>query len=192
MSGKDVISIASTGSGKTLAYLIPLFRHVLDQRPLAILEGPIALILAPTRELAVQITLEVKKFTKHLAMSNSRKNETLRVVCAFGGSDIKAQIGELKRGAEIVVATPGRLIDLLVANSGRVANLKRVTFVVLDEADRMFDMGFEPQVSKILSNARPDKQVLLYSATFPKGMEICAKRWYVVHVSCSSVCLFCH
>lgn len=174
MSGRDVVSIASTGSGKTLAYLIPMFRHILDQRKLAILEGPIGLVLVPTRELAVQITLECKKFTKYLSLGGS---QNLRVVCAFGGADIKEQIGELKRGTEIVVATPGRLIDLLSANSGRVTNLKRTTIVVLDEADRMFDMGFEPQVSKILCNVRPDRQTLLFSATFPKNMEISARKW---------------
>lgn len=82
----------------------------------------------------------------------------------------------MKRGAEIVVCTPGRLIDLLCANSGRVTNLKRVTYLVLDEADRMFDMGFEQQVMKIIGNIRPDAQRVLFSATFPKQMEALARK----------------
>jgi ATP-dependent RNA helicase DDX46/PRP5 len=97
-------------------------------------------------------------------------------VCAYGGSPIKDQIADLKRGAEIVVCTPGRMIDLLAANGGRVTNLKRVTYVVLDEADRMFDMGFEPQVMKIIANVRPDRQTVLFSATFPKAMEALARK----------------
>lgn len=99
-----------------------------------------------------------------------------KAVCAYGGSPIKDQIAELKRGAEIIVGTPGRIIDLLSANSGRVTNLKRVTYVTLDEADRMFDMGFEPQVMKILANIRPDRQTVLFSATFPKQMEALARK----------------
>jgi ATP-dependent RNA helicase DDX46/PRP5 len=137
MSGRDVIAVAKTGSGKTIAFILPMLRHIKDQRPLESMEGPIAIIMTPTRELAVQIHKECKNFLKVL---------NLRAVCAYGGSPIKDQIAELKRGAEIVVCTPGRLIDLLCANSGRVTNLRRTTFMVLDEADRMFDMGFEPQV----------------------------------------------
>ena len=137
MSGRDVIAVAKTGSGKTIAFILPMLRHIKDQRPLENMEGPIGIIMTPTRELAVQIHKECKNFLKVLG---------LRAVCAYGGSPIKDQIAELKRGAEIVVCTPGRLIDLLCANSGRVTNLRRTTFLVLDEADRMFDMGFEPQV----------------------------------------------
>uniref|UniRef100_A0A2K6TRI1 Probable ATP-dependent RNA helicase DDX46 n=1 Tax=Saimiri boliviensis boliviensis TaxID=39432 RepID=A0A2K6TRI1_SAIBB len=85
-------------------------------------------------------------------------------------------IAELKRGAEIIVCTPGRMIDMLAANSGRVTNLRRVTYVVLDEADRMFDMGFEPQVMRIVDNVRPDRQTVMFSATFPRAMEALARR----------------
>ena len=92
-------------------------------------------------------------------------------MCAYGGAAIKDQIADLKRGAEIVVCTPGRMIDLLTANNGRVTNLRRVTYLVLDEADRMFDMGFEPQVMKIIQNVRPDKQMVLFSATFPRSVR---------------------
>ena len=167
MSGRDVIGVAKTGSGKTMAFLIPMFRHIKDQRPLTSMEGPIGLIMAPTRELATQIHKDCKPFLKAL---------NLRAVCAYGGAPIKDQIADLKRGAEIIVCTPGRMIDLLAANAGRVTNLSRVTYVVLDEADRMFDMGFEPQVMKIMANIRPDRQTVLFSATFPRNMEALARK----------------
>lgn len=167
MSGRDLIGVAKTGSGKTIAFLIPMFRHIKDQRPLENMEGPIGLIMTPTRELATQIHKDCKPFLKALG---------LRAVCAYGGAPIKDQIADLKRGAEIIVCTPGRMIDLLAANAGRVTNLRRVTYVVLDEADRMFDMGFEPQVMKIMANVRPDRQTVLFSATFPKNMEGLARK----------------
>ncbi|KAL2832096.1 hypothetical protein BDW59DRAFT_115371 [Aspergillus cavernicola] len=167
MAGRDVIGVAKTGSGKTMAFLIPMFRHIKDQRQLDNMEGPIGLIMTPTRELATQIHKDCKPFLKAL---------NLRAVCAYGGAPIKDQIAELKRGAEIVVCTPGRMIDLLAANAGRVTNLRRVTYIVLDEADRMFDMGFEPQVMKILNNVRPDRQTVLFSATFPRNMEALARK----------------
>lgn len=167
MSGRDLIGIAKTGSGKTLAFLLPMFRHILDQPPLADGDGPIALIMTPTRELCMQIGRDSKKFTKSLGLSH---------VCVYGGTGISEQIAELKRGAEIIVCTPGRMIDMLAANSGRVTNLRRVTYVVLDEADRMFDMGFEPQVMRIMENVRPDRQTVLFSATFPRQMEALARR----------------
>ncbi|CCM04836.1 uncharacterized protein FIBRA_07029 [Fibroporia radiculosa] len=167
MSGRDVIGVAKTGSGKTIAFLLPLFRHIKDQRPLEQMEGPMAVVMTPTRELAVQIHRECKPFLRVLG---------LRAVCAYGGSPIKDQIAEMKKGAEIIVCTPGRMIDLLTANSGRVTNLKRVTYLVLDEADRMFDMGFEPQVMKIVNNIRPDRQTVLFSATFPKQMDSLARK----------------
>ncbi|XP_071399172.1 probable ATP-dependent RNA helicase DDX46 isoform X1 [Centroberyx affinis] len=167
MSGRDLIGIAKTGSGKTIAFLLPMFRHIMDQRPLEEAEGPITVIMTPTRELALQITKECKKFSKPLG---------LRVVCVYGGTGISEQIAELKRGAEIIVCTPGRMIDMLGANSGRVTNLRRVTYVVVDEADRMFDMGFEPQVMRIVDNVRPDRQTVMFSATFPRAMEALARR----------------
>jgi len=167
MSGRDLIGIAKTGSGKTMAFLLPMFRHVMDQPPLAPNEGPIALIMTPTRELAMQTYSECMRFARILG---------LKVVCAYGGAPIKDQIADLKRGAEIVICTPGRMIDLLIANSGRITNLKRVTYLVLDEADRMFDMGFGPQVVKIINNIRPDKQAVLFSATFPKQMDLLARK----------------
>ncbi|GBP30557.1 Probable ATP-dependent RNA helicase DDX46 [Eumeta japonica] len=167
MCGRDLIGIAKTGSGKTLAFILPMFRHVLDQPPLEETDGPISLIMTPTRELCMQIGKDIKKFAKSLG---------LRVVCVYGGTGISEQIAELKRGAEMIVCTPGRMIDMLAANSGRVTNLRRVTYVVLDEADRMFDMGFEPQVMKIIDNIRPDRQTVMFSATFPRQMEALARR----------------
>ncbi|XP_078576628.1 putative ATP-dependent RNA helicase DDX46 isoform X2 [Branchiostoma floridae x Branchiostoma japonicum] len=167
MSGRDMIGIAKTGSGKTLAFLIPMFRHILDQRPLEDTEGPIGVIMTPTRELALQITKECKKFTRHM---------NLKVVCVYGGTGISEQIAELKRGAEIIICTPGRMIDMLAANNGRVTNLRRCTYLVLDEADRMFDMGFEPQVMHIVNSVRPDRQTVMFSATFPRNMEALARK----------------
>ncbi|XP_053610456.1 probable ATP-dependent RNA helicase DDX46 [Plodia interpunctella] len=167
MSGRDLIGIAKTGSGKTLAFILPMFRHILDQPPLEDTDGPISLIMTPTRELCMQIGKDIKKFAKSLG---------LRVVCVYGGTGISEQIAELKRGAEMIVCTPGRMIDMLAANSGRVTNLRRVTYIVLDEADRMFDMGFEPQVMKIIDNIRPDRQTVMFSATFPRQMEALARR----------------
>ena len=167
MSGRDLIGIAKTGSGKTLAFVLPMLRHVLDQPPLGNEDGPIAIILTPTRELAIQIYNECRKFCKPLRLWS---------VCVYGGTGISEQIADLKRGAEIVVCTPGRMIDMLAANGGRVTNLRRTTYLVLDEADRMFDMGFEPQVMKIIGNTRPDRQTVLFSATFPRQMEALARK----------------
>ncbi|XP_076799595.1 putative ATP-dependent RNA helicase DDX46 isoform X1 [Clavelina lepadiformis] len=167
MAGNDLIGIAKTGSGKTVAFLLPMLRQIMDQRPLENGEGPIAVIMTPTRELALQITRECKKFSKSLK---------LRVVCVYGGTGISEQIADLKRGAEIIVCTPGRMIDMLTVNSGRVTNVRRCTYLVLDEADRMFDMGFEPQVMHIIKSCRPDRQTVLFSATFPRQMEALARR----------------
>ncbi|KAL5118254.1 pre-mRNA processing RNA-helicase [Pleosporales sp. CAS-2024a] len=167
-SGRDLIGVAKTGSGKTLAFGIPMIRHVLDQRPLKPSDGPIGLILAPTRELSLQIVNELKPFLNASGIT---------IKCAYGGQPISDQIAMIKRGGiHILCATAGRLIDLLQSNSGRVLNFKRITYVVLDEADRMFDMGFEPQVMKILATVRPDRQTILFSATFPKNMAALARK----------------
>jgi ATP-dependent RNA helicase DDX46/PRP5 len=167
MCGRDLIGIAKTGSGKTLAFLLPMFRHVLDQPPLRPGDGPICIIMTPTRELATQIAAESRKFGRLVGV---------RVVAVYGGTPISEQISELKPGAEVVVCTPGRMIDMLAANSGRVTNTRRCTYIVLDEADRMFDMGFEPQVMRIIDGVRPDRQTVLFSATFPRIMEALARR----------------
>ncbi|RAR05195.1 pre-mrna-processing atp-dependent rna helicase prp5 [Stemphylium lycopersici] len=168
LSGRDLIGVAKTGSGKTLAFGIPMIRHILDQRPLKPADGPIGLILAPTRELSLQIVAELKPF---LSASG------ITIKCAYGGQPISDQIAMIKRGGiHILCGTPGRLIDLMTANQGRVLSFRRITYVVLDEADRMFDMGFEPQVMKILANVRPDRQTVLFSATMPKNMVALARK----------------
>lgn len=169
MSGRDVIGISKTGSGKTISYLLPLLRQIKAQRPLSVSEtGPLGLILAPTRELAQQIYEEVLLFTK--------EDDALNAICCTGGSELKQQIRNLKRGTEVVVATPGRFIDLLTLNTGRLLTTKRITFVVLDEADRLFDLGFEPQITQIMGTIRRDKQCVLFSATFPNKLRNFAMR----------------
>eukprot|EP01088_Endostelium_zonatum_P019089 TRINITY_DN641_c0_g1_i3.p1 TRINITY_DN641_c0_g1~~TRINITY_DN641_c0_g1_i3.p1 ORF type:complete len:319 (-),score=62.05 TRINITY_DN641_c0_g1_i3:299-1255(-) len=169
LSGKDVIGIARTGSGKTLAFLLPMLRHIKDQPPLENGDGPIGLIIAPARELVVQIHKEASKFARALG---------LRTVCITGGQgSFPDQISKLKRGSEIVVCTPGRMIDLLCTNGGRIVNLNRVTFLVIDEADRMFDLGFEGQITKIIENTRKDRQTVMFSATFPPTAERVARNF---------------
>lgn len=169
MAGRDIIGISKTGSGKTLAYLLPLIRHIKAQRNLAKNEtGPIGLILAPTRELALQINEEIDKF--------STLDRSITSLCCTGGSEMKRQITDVKKGVQIVVATPGRFIDLLTLNNGKLVNTSRISFVVLDEADRLFDLGFEPQITQIMKAIRPDKQCILFSATFPNKLKKFAVR----------------
>ncbi|KAL8039516.1 hypothetical protein ABFX02_10G041600 [Erythranthe guttata] len=167
MSGRDCIGVAKTGSGKTLAFVLPMLRHIKDQPPVVSGDGPIGLIMAPTRELVQQIHSDIKKFTKAMGLS---------CVPVYGGSGVAQQISELKRGTDIVVCTPGRMIDILCTSSGKITNLRRVTYLVMDEADRMFDMGFEPQITRIVQNTRPDRQTVLFSATFPRQVEILARK----------------
>lgn len=132
-------------------------------------DGPIVLVLAPTRELAVQIHEECVKFG-----SNSK----IRNTAIYGGAPKGAQIRDLQRGVEIVIATPGRLIDMLETNK---TNLRRVTYLVMDEADRMLDMGFEPQIRKIVGQIRPDRQTLMFSATWPKEVQrLASVSWTLV------------
>ncbi|KAI8376916.1 P-loop containing nucleoside triphosphate hydrolase protein [Blakeslea trispora] len=165
LSGHDVVGVAETGSGKTLAYILPAILHINAQPLLQPGDGPIVLVLAPTRELAVQIREECVKFG-----STSRIKNT----CLYGGTPRGPQIRDLARGVEICIATPGRLIDML---DGGKTNLKRVTYLVLDEADRMLDMGFEPQIRKIINQIRPDRQTLMWSATWPKTVERLAQSY---------------
>ncbi|MBA0594949.1 hypothetical protein Gorai_011832, partial [Gossypium raimondii] len=165
LKGRDLIGIAETGSGKTLAYLLPAIVHVNAQPILAPGDGPIVLVLAPTRELAVQIQQEAAKFGASSRIKNT---------CIYGGVPKGPQVRDLQKGVEIVIATPGRLIDMLESNH---TNLRRVTYLVLDEADRMLDMGFEPQIRKIVSQIRPDRQTLYWSATWPKEVEQLARQF---------------
>ncbi|CAG8577461.1 5685_t:CDS:2 [Paraglomus occultum] len=159
LSGRDVVGIAETGSGKTLAYCLPSIVHINAQPFLEPGDGPIVLILAPTRELAVQIQQECTKFGKSSKIKNT---------CVYGGVPKGPQARELQYGVEIVIATPGRLIDMMETKK---TNLRRVTYLVLDEADRMLDMGFEPQIRKIVDQIRPDRQTLMWSATWPKEVK---------------------
>ena len=159
LSGRDMVGIAQTGSGKTLSFLVPAVVHIVAQHELKRGDGPIALILAPTRELAVQIQQECIKFGASTGVKST---------CIYGGVPKNAQARDLRNGVEVVVATPGRMIDML--ESG-VTNCQRVTYLVLDEADRMLDMGFEPQIRSIVSQVRPDRQTLLWSATWPKEVQ---------------------
>uniref|UniRef100_A0A3Q3Q4B4 RNA helicase n=1 Tax=Monopterus albus TaxID=43700 RepID=A0A3Q3Q4B4_MONAL len=144
LSGKDMVGIAQTGSGKTLSYLLPAIVHINHQPFLERGDGPICLVLAPTRELAQQV--------QQVAAEYGRASR-LKSTCIYGG---------------ICIATPGRLIDFL--ESGKT-NLRRCTYLVLDEADRMLDMGFEPQIRKIVDQIRPDRQTLMWSATWPKEVR---------------------
>jgi ATP-dependent RNA helicase DDX46/PRP5 len=114
----------------------------------------------------VQISRECKLFFKAMGLS---------CCAAYGGSQVKDQINELKRGVDAVVCTPGRMIDVLVTSNGTITNLRRVTMLVIDEADRMFDMGFEPQINRIIAQIRPDRQTVLFSATFPRQVEVLAR-----------------
>lgn len=161
-----MISIAKTGSGKTCGFLLPSFHNYLQNKGAPgngrnFARGPMMLVLAPTRELAIQIQEETQKFGRPIG---------IRSVCCYGGSPKYPQIQALQRGVECVIATPGRINDLIEMKK---ADLSGVKFVVLDEADRMLDMGFEPQIRSIMSNV-PDstkRQTLLFSATWPKEIQ---------------------
>lgn len=184
LSGRDVIGIAETGSGKTLAFLLPAIVHINAQHLLRPGDGPIVLVLAPTRELVEQIRQQCSQFG-----ASSR----IKSAVAYGGVPKRQQMYDLRRGVEILLACPGRLIDFL--ESG-VTNLRRVTYLVLDEADRMLDMGFEPQIRKVVSQIRPDRQTLMWSATWPKEVQSLASdlcREEPVHINIGSLDLkTCH
>ncbi|PNF14191.1 ATP-dependent RNA helicase p62 [Cryptotermes secundus] len=165
MSGRDLVGIAQTGSGKTLAYILPATVHINNQEHLSRGDGPIALVLAPTRELAQQIQTIAKIFGS---------SSYIRNTCVFGGAPKGPQARDLERGVEICIATPGRLIDFLERGT---TNLKRCTYLVLDEADRMLDMGFEPQIRRIIEQIRPDRQTLMWSATWPKEVRSLAEEF---------------
>uniref|UniRef100_A0A8D0ACI5 RNA helicase n=1 Tax=Sander lucioperca TaxID=283035 RepID=A0A8D0ACI5_SANLU len=159
LSGRDMVGIAQTGSGKTLSYLLPAIVHINHQPYLERGDGPICLVLAPTRELAQQVQQVAYDYGK---------SSRIKSTCVYGGAPKGPQIRDLERGVEICIATPGRLIDFLEAGK---TNLRRCTYLVLDEADRMLDMGFEPQIRKILDQIRPDRQTLMWSATWPKEVR---------------------
>ncbi|KAH8490605.1 hypothetical protein H0E87_022948 [Populus deltoides] len=160
LSGRDLLGCAETGSGKTAAFTIPMIQHCLAQPPVRRGDGPLALVLAPTRELAQQIEKEVKGFSRSL--------ESFRTAIVVGGTNIADQRLELRAGVDVIVATPGRLIDHLQQGN---TSLLRISFIVLDEADRMLDMGFEPQIREIMRNLPEKHQTLLFSATMPVEIE---------------------
>eukprot|EP00262_Sarcandra_glabra_P012176 TRINITY_DN3086_c0_g3_i1.p1 TRINITY_DN3086_c0_g3~~TRINITY_DN3086_c0_g3_i1.p1 ORF type:complete len:615 (+),score=98.90 TRINITY_DN3086_c0_g3_i1:384-2228(+) len=168
LGGRDLMACAQTGSGKTAAFCFPIISGIMNgqfsQRPRgARTVYPLALILSPTRELSCQIHEEARKFAYQTGV---------KVVVAYGGAPINQQLRELERGVDILVATPGRLVDLL--ERARVS-LQMIRYLALDEADRMLDMGFEPQIRKIVEQMdmppRGVRQTMLFSATFPKEIQ---------------------
>ncbi|KAF8289300.1 putative ATP-dependent DEAD/H RNA helicase [Trypanosoma cruzi] len=160
LNSRDLVGVAKTGSGKTMAFMVPAALHIMAQPPVRPGDGPIALALAPTRELAVQIEEETRKVLRRIP--------TIATTCLYGGAPKGPQIRTLRAGVHVAIATPGRLIDLLEM---RATNLLRVTYLVLDEADRMLDMGFEIQIRKICSQIRSDRQTLMFSATWPQEIR---------------------
>jgi superfamily II DNA/RNA helicase len=187
LSGKDVIGVAKTGSGKTLGFLLPIFHRISTKNlpegateAMKMLErgrgcinnsnlpSPLCLVVSPTRELAMQIHKECVKFGTPIGIS---------ATVVYGGSNANAQIQELRKGGQIVVATPGRLCDLLDRKSCLTLNMCH--FIILDEADRMLDMGFEPQLKQITA-ALPEKssrQTLFFTATWPKAVRKVASKF---------------
>lgn len=159
LQGKDLMGIAQTGTGKTLAFGIPMIQK-LAQNP-----GQNGLVLLPTRELAVQVNESLTRIGKSLS---------LKTAILIGGESINKQIQQLRRGPHIVIATPGRLIDHLRQRS---ISLSKVKVLVLDEADRMLDMGFAPQIKAILENLPKERQTMLFSATMPKEIVEIAKSY---------------
>ncbi len=165
LAGRDVIGIAQTGTGKTAAFVLPILTQLVNrargnQRP-----GMRALIVAPTRELVVQIEENVRAYAKHLP---------LRMATVYGGVSERPQIAALRAGVELVVATPGRLIDLM---EQRHTNFAGVEFLVLDEADRMLDMGFLPPIRTIVRALPAKRQTLLFSASFSREIEALTKEF---------------
>ncbi|MDY6952504.1 MAG: DEAD/DEAH box helicase [Thermodesulfobacteriota bacterium] len=160
MEGRDVIGLAQTGTGKTAAFVLPIL-HRLVRGP----RGRVrALIVAPTRELAEQT---------HYAIETMGRRTRLRSVTVYGGVGINPQVMKLKRGAEIVVACPGRLLDHM---GRKTVDLSRLELLVLDEADRMFDMGFLPDIRRILKHLPSQRQTLLFSATMPHEIRLLARK----------------
>jgi len=151
IEGKDIVGIAQTGTGKTLAYGVPMVQRLTQK------EGK-GLVLAPTRELAIQINAHLRPFTQALRMGTA---------VVIGGERMSRQIAAIKRGPRIIVATPGRLIDLM---EQKIVRLNDVHVLVLDEADRMLDMGFAPQIEKIIRLVPKKRQTMLFSATMPAGI----------------------
>jgi len=162
LSGKrDFVGLAQTGTGKTGAFGLPLIQQI-DASLLA----PQGIVICPTRELCLQITDDLKKFAKHLS--------NVSVVAVYGGASISNQTRQLKNGAQIIVATPGRMIDLLERKAVR---LSKISYAVLDEADEMLNMGFQEDIDSILSKMPDNRRIWLFSATMPPGVATIAKNY---------------
>ena len=159
--GKDLIAQASTGSGKTAAFALPLLER-LNPRWFAVQ----SLVLCPTRELADQVATEIRRL--------ARAQDNIKVVTVYGGVPSRGQIASLENGAHIVVGTPGRVMDLLERGALDISNLKTL---VLDEADRMLDMGFLADIETVVRQCPPERQTLLFSATYPEGIAGLAQRF---------------
>ncbi len=159
LAGRDICGKAGTGSGKTLAFGLPLLQNVRRAKP----SRPTALVLVPTRELAMQVA----------EVLGEAGGKEARVDVFYGGSSMDRQVKSLRRGIDIAVATPGRMIDLM---ERRLIDLSDLAHVVIDEADRMADMGFVPQVNKILAGAGPDRQTMLFSATLDADVAVLVRR----------------
>jgi len=160
LEGRDVMGLAQTGTGKTAAFALPILQRLIEEPG----PGPLVLILAPTRELAIQIDAEIRMLAKLTR---------IKTVTIFGGVSARTQIQALRRRPEIVVGCPGRVLDL--QGQGHL-DLREVETLVLDEADHMFDMGFLPDIRRILASLPKDRQNLLFSATMPPAIRQLAKR----------------
>ena len=158
---KDLVGLAQTGTGKTAAFGLPLL-HLLDP----MLKHPQALVVCPTRELCIQIVSEIELFKKFMP--------AVHVVAVYGGASISTQIRDLKRGVQIVVATPGRLIDLI---ERKAINLEQISYVVLDEADEMLNMGFQDDIEFILQNTPKRESTWLFSATMPAEIKRVSRKY---------------
>jgi ATP-dependent RNA helicase DeaD len=157
----DLLGLAQTGTGKTAAFALPILEKIDGSN-----RKPQALILCPTRELCMQITKDIEKF--------SSMTPEIRTVAVYGGASISMQIRDLRRGVQIIVATPGRMIDII--ERGEV-NFEQVKIVVLDEADEMLNMGFKESINQILSNTPDEKNTWLFTATMPKDIKIITKKY---------------
>lgn len=160
LTGRDVVGIAKTGSGKTLGFMLPAYVKILDLiSKNQAKKGPLCLVLAPTRELALQSA----------KVCNDMEADTqVKTVCIYGGVDAREQVTGIQQGARVVIATPGRLIGLI---NDKKLSLSNVIYAVLDEADRMLDMGFEPDVRAIMEQVSKTRQTLLFSATWPTSVQ---------------------
>ena len=164
LDGKDLIGLAQTGTGKTAAFLLPMLAHLSDRDGVRKGQPPRALILAPTRELALQVQENVRILTA---------NMNLRNISIYGGARYEGQINGLRRGVDIVIATPGRLEDLIAKQA---ISLEAIEFFILDEADHMLDLGFSPAVTRISALLPETRQTMLFSATMPAEIrKLCEK-----------------